>query len=51
MGRNKLASQLAISASVLDAWMAGEATMPDGKLLPLAAALAALAASRNPKLG
>ena len=39
LGREYLATRLAIPAPLLDAWMRGDATMPDGKLLVLAAIL------------
>lgn len=39
MGRDRLAARLGISETLLDAWIRGDVTMPDGKLLVLAAAL------------
>ena len=43
MRRDHLATRLGISQAVLDGWVRGESTMPDGKLLALAAALAEVA--------
>jgi transcriptional regulator with XRE-family HTH domain len=37
--RSQLASRLGVSDSQLDAWLRGDLTMPDGKLLVLAAIL------------
>jgi hypothetical protein len=34
---------------VLNAWIRGESTMPDGKLLALAAAFVEVAAPKHPK--
>jgi DNA-binding transcriptional regulator YdaS (Cro superfamily) len=39
MGRDQLAARLGISETLLDAWIRGDVTMPDGKLLVLAAVL------------
>jgi hypothetical protein len=39
MGRDKLAAHLGVPETLLDAWIRGDVTMPDGKLLVLAAAL------------
>jgi hypothetical protein len=39
IGRDTLAKRLGIPESMLDAWIRGDTTMPDGKLLDLAAAL------------
>lgn len=44
MGREQLAARLGISTALLDAWIRGEATMPNGQLLPLATSLNQLAA-------
>jgi transcriptional regulator with XRE-family HTH domain len=43
MGREQLAARLGISTALLDAWIRGEVTMPNGQLLPLAASLNQLA--------
>lgn len=48
IGREQLAKRLGISESLLDAWIRGDVTMPDGKLLDLAAALVELAGPRKP---
>lgn len=45
LGRKELAQCLEVSAGVLDAWISGRASMPDGKLLVLADALAKVVAS------
>lgn len=47
MGRDFLAKRLNIPQSMLEAWLRGDVTMPDGKLLDLAAALAELADPHN----
>ena len=47
IGREQLASRLGIPEAVLDAWVRGDATMPDGKLLDLAAALAEIAGTQK----
>ncbi|HEY7741255.1 MAG TPA: helix-turn-helix transcriptional regulator, partial [Steroidobacteraceae bacterium] len=39
LGREQLAKRLGIPETMLDAWVRGDVTMPDGKLLVLAAAL------------
>src|SRR5688500_19684326 len=39
MGRQQLAARLRISQELLDAWISGDVTMPDGQLLPLATTL------------
>jgi hypothetical protein len=39
MGREQLAARLGIPEKLLDAWVRGDVTMPDGKLLVLAAVL------------
>jgi DNA-binding transcriptional regulator YdaS (Cro superfamily) len=39
MGREQLAARLGIPETLLDAWIRGDVTMPDGKLLVLAAVL------------
>jgi DNA-binding transcriptional regulator YdaS (Cro superfamily) len=36
VGKEELASRLAVPPSLLDAWMSGHASMPDRKLLVLA---------------
>lgn len=43
VNRKELASRLGISESQLDAWLRGDLTMPDGKLLVLAAILDGIA--------
>jgi hypothetical protein len=40
LGREELAQCLEASADVLEAWISGHASMPDGKLLVLADTLA-----------
>jgi hypothetical protein len=47
MGRDRLAKRLGTAPAMLEAWMRGDVTMPDGKLLDLAAALAELADHRK----
>jgi transcriptional regulator with XRE-family HTH domain len=47
MGRDKLAKRLGIPESMLDAWIRGDTTMPDGKLLDLAAALVEFAQPKS----
>jgi hypothetical protein len=47
MGRDQLASRLDITEELLDAWMHSDATIPDGRLLALATALAELAARQK----
>jgi hypothetical protein len=42
-GRKALAEGLNVSEALLDAWIKGDATMPDGQLLRLAQALVRLA--------
>ncbi|HEY8252181.1 MAG TPA: hypothetical protein VIG70_16410 [Burkholderiales bacterium] len=39
LGRGEIARRLNTPPPVLEAWICGEASMPDGKLLVLAAAL------------
>jgi len=39
MGRDELAQRLNVPPTLLEAWMRGDATMPDGKLMELARAL------------
>ncbi len=46
-GREKLASHLGISVQLLDGWLKGDVTMPDGMLFALAKELDALAAQRD----
>lgn len=49
LGREELARCLEVNAGVLDAWISGRATMPDGKLMVLADTLAKVVASpQNP---
>ena len=43
LGRERLAKRLGVPLSLLENWMRGDVTMPDGKLLELAAALVELA--------
>ena len=43
LGRERLARSLGVPPSMLAGWMRGDVTMPDGKLLELAAALVELA--------
>ena len=45
LGREDLAQCLGVSAGVLDAWISGRASMPDGKLMVLADTLAKVVAS------
>jgi hypothetical protein len=45
-GRERLAHHLGISETLLDGWMKGDVTMPDGMLFALAKELDALAASK-----
>jgi hypothetical protein len=49
MAPEDLAQRLAIPLGVLNAWIRGESTMPDGKLLALAAAFVEVAAPQHPK--
>ena len=44
--RDELAAQLNVPGSLLEAWISGDATMPDGKLMHLAATLNDLARSK-----
>ena len=39
LGRDELARRLGISPKLLEAWIAGDATMPDGQLLNLSRVL------------
>jgi DNA-binding transcriptional regulator YiaG len=39
MGQRELAARLKVSHSVLEMWISGDATMPDGMLLKLAKVL------------
>jgi transcriptional regulator with XRE-family HTH domain len=39
LGQEELATRLKVSESLIGAWVTGEATMPDGKLLMLAEVL------------
>ena len=43
IGRDGLAQSLGVNKTTLDAWMRGEAIMPDRKFVALAAALAEFA--------
>ncbi len=45
--REELAAQLKVPRHLIDAWIKGDATMPDGMLMQLAAALDRIAASKN----
>ena len=45
--REKLAAHLGISVQLLDGWLKGDVTMPDGMLFALAKELDALAAQRD----
>lgn len=47
LGRDKLAKRLGIPESMLDAWIRGDTTMPDGRLLDLAAALVEFAQRKS----
>lgn len=42
LARVELAQRLNVTSALLDAWMRGEATMPDGKLMHLARILDAI---------
>ena len=46
-GRDKLARHLGISPHLLEGWMSGDLTMPDGKLFALAKELDALATAKG----
>jgi transcriptional regulator with XRE-family HTH domain len=39
LGKEQVAASLKVSTSLLEAWLRGDASMPDGKLLALAAEL------------
>ena len=39
LGRDELAERLNVPSTLLEAWMRGDATMPDGKLMDLARVL------------
>jgi len=43
IGKKKLAERLRISETLLEAWMHGDSTMPDGQLLRLTEVLVELA--------
>ena len=47
VGRNELAMHFGIAESLLDAWIRGDATMPDGKLLILATLLDKVASAKK----
>jgi len=46
-GRDKLARHLGIPPHLLDGWISGDVTMPDGKLFALAKELDTLAATKS----
>jgi DNA-binding transcriptional regulator YdaS (Cro superfamily) len=46
-GREKLAAHLGVSVSLLDGWLRGDVTMPDGMLFALAKKLDALATTKS----
>jgi hypothetical protein len=46
-GKDELAARLRIPETLLDAWIRGDVTMPDGQLLRLAAVLDKLAKSKK----
>ena len=46
-GREKLARHLGIPVHLLEAWISGDVTMPDGKLFALAKELDALATTKG----
>jgi hypothetical protein len=46
-GRERLAGHLGVSLSILDGWLKGDVTMPDGMLFALAKELDALAATKG----
>lgn len=50
-GADNLAAQLGVSEMTLDAWVRGEAAMPDGKLLVLASLLEKLAGKPDQERG
>jgi hypothetical protein len=45
-GNKALAEELKVSEALLDAWISGDATMPDGMLLRLSEALVRLAGKK-----
>lgn len=47
VGQERLAARLGISKSLLQGWMRGDVTMPDRKLLALAAVLDDLAGTKE----
>jgi DNA-binding transcriptional regulator YdaS (Cro superfamily) len=47
MGRDQLAMRLGISESLLDAWIRGDVTMPDGNLLILGAIVEKVASAKK----
>ena len=47
IGKEELAERMDVSQSLLDKWIGGDATMPDGKLLKLANVLDAWVASQT----
>ena len=47
LGKEELAERLNVPESLLEKWMGGDATMPDGKLLKLANVLDAWVASQT----
>jgi len=46
-GRHELAARLGVPETLLEAWIRGDVTMPDGQLLPLAAILDKLSKSKK----
>jgi DNA-binding transcriptional regulator YiaG len=49
LGQHELAARLKVAESLLEAWISGDATMPDGKLLILAGVLDTWATATKPK--
>ena len=47
VGRDELAERIGVSPKLLDAWINGDASMPDGKLLVVAAILKDAADSKK----
>ena len=45
--REELAARLKVPGSLVEAWIKGDATMPDGQLMNLSATLNALARSKS----
>jgi len=46
-GRHELAKRLGVPETLLEEWIRGDVTMPDGQLLPLAAILDNLSKSKK----